>query len=259
MQRGTVRNPSDTNLRRSAPQRRLTSAGEADRFMGDIAPVRRRTTLIMALTLLVVVGLVAVHRAVVNLQEPMENVMPPPAPTVDMLDSASGNLYVKAVAKGEFAEVFSRTAWMQARVDYLRDSLGEPECDRAADEFFRSEHEQFLALDDAIRVLGSDGIEDRILFGRALGCELVSQQTEVTLPAIRPGEPLSEFRYRLTYPNAAVTPSLPSGDRVKALEASLFVTERGKVVKANVVGNAVIHMDSVELYLKEQPQKAGGF
>jgi len=223
-----------------------------DRFTGDIAPVRRQTTLMIALTLLVIVALAAVHRAVKNIREPVANAMPPPAANVDMLDAQPGNLYVKAVARGEFAEVFFRTAWMQARLDYLRDTLGETESDRAADEFFRQEQLEFLAFDDTPVELGADGVEDRILFGRALGCELVSREDDVVQPAIRPGERLSEYRYKLTYPNASLTPSEPSsGLKVKELEASLFTTARDKVVKANVVGNAVIHADTIKYWFSK--------
>jgi len=225
---------------------------KSDRFTGDVAPVRRQTTLMIAMTLLVVAALAAFHHAVKKMREPVANAMPPPSANVDMLDAQPGNLYVKAVVRGEFAEVFFRTAWMQARLDYLRDTLGETESDRAADEFFRQEQLEFLALDNTPVALGADGVGDRILFGRALGCELVSREDNVTQPAIRPGEPLSEYRYKLTYPNASLTPGEPSsGLKVKELEASLFITERDKVVKANVVGNAVIHADTIKYYFSK--------
>jgi len=219
-----------------------------DRLSGDIAPVRRQTTLVIALTLLMVVALAVFHRAVKRLREPTENVMPPPAASVDMLDSSPGSLYVKAVVRGDFAEVFSRTAWMQARVEFLRESLGEPESGRAADEFFQEVNDEFIALENKAAVLGPDGIEDRVLFGRALGCEEVYRKQNVMRPAIRPAEPLCEYRYRLTYPNATLTPRLPADQRIKLLEASIFTTARGKVVKANVIGNAVIHADTIERY-----------
>jgi len=228
-----------------------------DRFTGDIAPVRRQTTLMIALTLLVIAALAAVHGAVKNMREPMANAMPPSSATVDMLDEEPASLYVKAVVRGEFADVFFRTAWMQARVDYLRDTLGETEGDRAADEFFRQQQLEFLALDDTPVALGTDGVEDRILFGRALGCELLHREDNVKQPAIRPGEPLSEYRYKLTYPNASLTPSLPSGLKVKELEVSLFTTARDKVVKANVVGNAVIHVDTIKYYFSKPSENSG--
>ncbi len=230
-------------------ERGRSARRRSDQLMGNIAPVRRQTTLVIALTLLVITALAVFHRAVKNMREPMANVMPPSSETVDMLDAEEpGNLYVKAVVRGEFADVFFRTAWMQARVDYLRDTLGETESDRAADEFFRQEQLEFLALENTPVKLGNDGVEDRILFGRALGCELVSREDNVTQSVIRPGELLSEYRYKLTYPNASLTPSLPSGLKVKELEASLFTTARDKVVKASVFGNAVVHEDTIKSY-----------
>ena len=229
-----------------------------DRFVGDIAPVRRHTTLIIALTLLVITALAVFHRAFNNMREPTADAMPPSSATVDMLDAEEpGNLYVKAIAQGEFADVFFRTEWMQARLGYLRDTLGETESDRAADEFFRQEQLEFFALENLPVKLGNDGVEDRILFGRALGCELVSREDNVTQPAIRPGELLSEYRYRLTYPNASLTPRLPSGMKVKELEASLFTTARDKVVKASVIGNAVVHEDTIKPYFSKPSGNMG--
>jgi len=244
-----VRVRSDMNA--STRRGRARSADRADdRFAGDIAPVRRQTTMVIALTLLIIVALAAWHRAAKRLREPMAGAEPPAALTADDLGSTPGDLYVKAVVRGEFAEVFSRTAWMQARVDYLHDALGDTAGDRAADEFFGQEQAAFRAIDDAPAELGNDGIEDRALFGQAVGIELVAQTDNVTLPAIRPGERLSEYRYRLTYRNASLTPRLPTGERVKELEASIYTTARGKVVKANVVGNAIVHADTIKPWIE---------
>jgi len=239
-------------------ERRGSACRRPDQLIGDIAPVRRQTTLMIALTLLVITALAVFHRAVKNMQEPMADAMPPSSATVDMLDADEpGNLYVKAAARGEFADVFFRTEWMQARVDYLRDTLGETESDRAADEFFRQEQLEFLALENSPVELESNGVEDRILFGRALGCEMVSRKDNVTQQALRPGELLSEYRYRLTYPNASLTPSLPSGMKVKEIEASLFTTARDKVVKASVIGNALVHKDTIKSYLSKPSENTG--
>lgn len=217
-------------------------------FSGDIEPVRRRTTFIMAFTLVVIAALVAADYAVKQIRQPAGDVMPDAATGAAYLEANPGNLYVKAVVDGRFAEVFERTAWMQARAGLLHDEYGHSEGDVATDEFFEEMRTEFEAVEDDLVMLTEDGINDRLLFGRAVGFDLLEKSEQVTWSELRHGEPLTEYRYRLSYPKGTLTPTVMTGQKVKTMEVSLLLTGKGKVVKAAVEGNAVIHPETIRFY-----------
>ena len=107
---------------------------------------------------------------------------------------------------------------------------------------------EFEDIENDVVMLTGDGIADRPLFGRAVGFELLKKSEHVMWPELRPDEPLTEYRYRLSYPKGALTPGVVTGQKVKTMEVSLFLTGRGKVVKAAVEGNTVIHPETIEFY-----------
>lgn len=213
---------------------------------GDIEPVRRRTTYIIAFTMIVIAGLVVGDHVVKRYWYPVEEAVPGVDREIVGLESNPGNDYVKAVVAGRFAEVFDRTAWMQVRADLLREEYGRVGGDVATDEFFGEMQSEFEDVEDGLMVVTEDGIGDRALFGRATGFELLKRSEGVMWPDLRPDEFLSEYRYRLSYSKGML--AVMSGGKVKTMEVSLLVTGGGKVVKACVEGNAMIHPDTIELY-----------
>ncbi|MCD6287540.1 MAG: hypothetical protein J7M12_00355 [Candidatus Hydrogenedentes bacterium] len=239
---------SETEWYATTMKERKPSFGQRrDRHMtGDIEPVRRSTALVMGITLVAIAALIVVGRGMRILREPKE---PAKSNVAESLDSRPGNIYVKSVVAGRFSEVFNRTAWIQERVSLLHDQLGQAAGDVATDEFFDELRAEFASEADAPAVLTADGIEDRPLFGRASGIEVVSVKDNVRWDELCPNEVLTEYRYKLSYPNADSAPRVETGNRrIKSMEVSLFVTAGGKIVKGAVTGNAVVHEDTIETY-----------
>lgn len=151
--------------------------------------------------------------------------------------------YVQAVQRRDCEQVIGMTEWMQDRLEYVRERATDP---AAAEQGAREE------LCESIRRVppGRDELTD----GGADDAALFSPLGEVDLVSVDPGRDDLEtpsagrvwLRVRYPTPNDALRSE--DGRRVKTVRVGVTFSPEGRVVKAGVVGNAELDIESEPVY-----------
>ncbi len=158
---------------------------------------------------------------------------------VAFADDSIAMRYAAAVQDGNCDEIIRLTLWMRDRLNYVRFETGG---DQASVDEARTE-----LCDDVQtrRVEGNRialaGIDDQYIFVPGAAIEAVSAgpgRSDLAKPVNK------ALRVRVTYPLASRAPKSESGASIRSLEASIYVSSDGYVLKAGVVGNLDIDWDS---------------
>lgn len=147
--------------------------------------------------------------------------------------------YARAMSEGDWAAVIAQTVWMQERLSYA--ALG------GGGEAARAEAMQALeeSLSDRLPVeaqLLPEGVEDKYVFSP--GAELVwvgqdEGRQDLAFPAAH------RTWIRVTYPNEKRALQDEVNLPIQSILVGVNVTEDGEVLKANIVGNLDINLESI--------------
>lgn len=170
--------------------------------------------------------------------------------------SASGRtalVYVEAVQNEDFEQVFKMTQWMQERRKQLLLKNDSETAYREIDAFYQQEKEDFFATGVG-STLTEEGIPDARLFPPNAIVQAVGAEEGLLRPILDKGRPVNMVVLDVEYPPSVTAPTVANETRVDGLQAALFLTVDGKIVKASVRGNARVYPESV-LYRNLTPSE----
>jgi hypothetical protein len=171
-----------------------------------------------------------------------ENEHPAPVPS-----SSSGRAalsYVEAIQNEDFERIFKTTQWMQDRVERLLLRNNSETAQREIETFYRQEKEDFFAVDFGA-TLTEEGIRDAQLFPPNAIVRVVDAQEGLLRPILNKGDPVNMVVLDVEYPPSATAPTAANETRIDKLQAAIYITVDGKIIKASVRGNARVVPESV--------------
>ncbi len=161
--------------------------------------------------------------------------------------SASGRAalsYVEAIQNEDFEPIFRMTQWMQDRVKLLLLQNNSETAQREIETFYRQEKEDFFAVDVGA-TLTEEGIPDAQLFPQHAIVRVVDAQEGLSRPILNERRPVNMVTLEVEYPPSATAPTAANETRIDKLQAALYLTVDGKIIKASVRGNARVFPESV--------------
>ena len=147
--------------------------------------------------------------------------------------------YAQALKEGDWETVIDQTLWMRERLDYVRlEGGGEEAAAREREHLARRLAERSPEENQ----LRPEGVEDQFVF--APGAEIAVAGVDAGRDDLE--RPVAARTWlRVTYPRQAQALRDAQNLPIRALTAGVNVDEKGYVLKAGVVGNLEIDMDSI--------------
>jgi hypothetical protein len=148
-------------------------------------------------------------------------------------------VYAKAVQEGDADSVIAMTLWMQERVERIRlEAQTAAQQDTALEQLKANMRNRRLERNQ----LGPEGIEDQYIFsaGATLTVAGVDEgRSDLARPAAR------RVWIRVTYPSRSAALHDANGKAIRAVTVGVNISEDGYVLKAGVLGNLDIDVESL--------------
>jgi len=161
--------------------------------------------------------------------------------------------YVEAIQEEDFERVFQMSQWMQDRVKLLLLQNNSETAQREIEAFYRQEKEDFFAVDVGA-TLTEEGIADAQLLPPNAIVRVLDVQDGLLRPILDKGRPVNMVLLDVEYPPSATAPTAANETRIDTLQAAIYLTVDGKIIKASVRGNARVVPESV-LYRNLTPSE----
>lgn len=146
--------------------------------------------------------------------------------------------YAQALKDGDWDTVIDQTLWMRERLDYVQLEGGEEAVTREREHLARRLAERSPEENQ----LRAEGVEDQFVF--APGVEIAAVGVDAGRDDLE--RPVAARTWlRVTYPRRAQALRDMQNLPIRALTAGVNVDEKGYVLKAGVIGNLEIDMDSI--------------
>ena len=172
---------------------------------------------------------------------------PPAAPLADPVALE----YVAAYQQGRLDDIVRLTCWMQDRLGRLRSGSVGPEELAEAVEALEARSRDRSEEGNQLR---EEGVEDQYVFAAGAVVEAVgmdSGRDDLERPA------KDRTWVRITYRARPAALRDEDGLPIRSLVAGINVSEEGLVLKANVVGNLDIAVDSIQTHWSEPSKETG--
>ena len=159
--------------------------------------------------------------------------------------------YVAAYQQGRLDDIVRLTCWMQDRLGRLRSGSVGPEELAEAVEALEARSRDRSEEGNQLR---EEGVEDQYVFAAGAVVEAVgmdSGRDDLERPA------KDRTWVRITYPARPAALRDEDGLPIRSLVAGINVSEEGLVLKANVVGNLDIAVDSIQTHWSEPSKETG--
>ena len=159
--------------------------------------------------------------------------------------------YVAAYQQGRLDDIVRLTCWMQDRLGRLRSSSAGPEALAGAVEALETRSRE---RSDEGNQLREEGVEDQYVLAPGAAVEAVgmdSGRDDLERPA------KDRTWLRITYPDRPAALRDKDGLPIRSLVAGINVSEDGLVLKAKVVGNLDIDVDSIQTHWSEPSKETG--
>lgn len=153
-------------------------------------------------------------------------------------DSLEAVEYAKGVQRGSCNQVIDMTWWMRERLLYVESNATTSGEVRKAKEDFC---EKMLDRVDEKNLVTAEGVEDQYLFVPGATIEVVGMdrgRQGLAKPAAK------RIWMQVRYPVQATALRDPEGNQIRALVVGVNLSEDGYVLKAGVLGNLEIDLDS---------------
>lgn len=159
--------------------------------------------------------------------------------------------YVAAYQQGQWDDIVRLTCWMQDRLGRLRSGAAGPEEIAGAVETLQARSRE---RSDEANQLREEGVEDQYVLAPGAKVEAVgmdSGRDDLERPA------KDRTWARITYPDRPTALRDQDGLPIRWLVVGINVSEDGLVLKANVVGNLDIDVDSIQTHWVETSKETG--
>ncbi len=147
--------------------------------------------------------------------------------------------YANALQRGDTERAVAMTRWMRERIAYVQSQSGSPD---AAEQARASLIEQLNDRGIEGNRLAEEGIEDQYVFAPGVLLEAVAVDAGRDDLAEPAG---SRTWIRAVFPSRRTAPRDGEDVPVRAITAGVNVSKDGSILKANVIGNLELDLDSI--------------